>query len=83
MLRHIDVLNRLDPHLGCIICRGPLTDGRCPVCQPDEPATTTICHMCGHLMDEHKPSAHFPGMVACQECIIDSTVCLVKLEDRP
>jgi hypothetical protein len=40
--------------------------------------TPTACQMCGHLMDEHKPSAHFPGMVACQECIIDSTVCLVK-----
>lgn len=31
--RHLAVLNRLDSHLGCAKCRGPLTDGRCPTCQ--------------------------------------------------
>jgi hypothetical protein len=24
-----DVVNRLDPHMGCVVCRGPLTDGVC------------------------------------------------------
>jgi hypothetical protein len=32
--RHHRVLNRLDPHLGCVVCRGPLTDGVCPTCDP-------------------------------------------------
>lgn len=28
------VLNQLEPHLGCVVCRGPLTDGVCPSCDP-------------------------------------------------
>lgn len=31
--RHLGALNRLESHLGCAMCRGPLTDGRCPECQ--------------------------------------------------
>lgn len=34
--KHRDVLNRLDSHLGCVTCRGPLVDGRCPNCQLDQ-----------------------------------------------
>lgn len=30
---HIGVLNQLEPHLGCVVCRAPLTDGRCNRCQ--------------------------------------------------
>lgn len=29
----LPVLNRFETHLGCAKCRGPLTDGRCAVCQ--------------------------------------------------
>lgn len=34
VIRHRKVLNRLEPHLGCVICRTTLEDdGRhCPVC---------------------------------------------------
>lgn len=32
---HLGVLNKLESHLGCAQCRGPLTDGRCPKCQPE------------------------------------------------
>lgn len=31
--RHIAVLNKLESHLGCVVCRGPLDEGRCPTCQ--------------------------------------------------
>ena len=34
--KNLAVLNRLESHLGCAKCRGPLTDGRCPKCQPEE-----------------------------------------------
>jgi hypothetical protein len=34
MREYAGVLNKLESHLGCVICRGPLTDGRCPDCQP-------------------------------------------------
>jgi hypothetical protein len=34
---HLEVLNKLDSHLGCVKCKGPLTDGRCPKCQPRPP----------------------------------------------
>jgi hypothetical protein len=27
------VLNRLEPHLGCVACKQPLTNGHCPTCQ--------------------------------------------------
>lgn len=31
---HLNVLNRLEPHMGCIRCRGPLDgNSRCPKCQ--------------------------------------------------
>jgi hypothetical protein len=33
---HRKVLNRLEPHLGCVVCRGPLTEGVCPTCDPAE-----------------------------------------------
>lgn len=33
--RHHLVLNRLEPHLGCVVCRGPLTGGVCPTCDPE------------------------------------------------
>lgn len=33
--QNLGIINRLDAHLGCAICRGPLTDGRCPTCQGD------------------------------------------------
>ncbi len=36
VVSNMAILNRLDPHLGCVKCRGPLTDGRCPTCQPAE-----------------------------------------------
>lgn len=36
--KNITVLNRLESHLGCVICRGPLADGRCPKCQPEDAA---------------------------------------------
>jgi hypothetical protein len=26
------LLNRLESHLGCVVCRGPLTDGVCAPC---------------------------------------------------
>ncbi len=29
------VLNRLESHLGCVACRGPLTNGVCPRCDPE------------------------------------------------
>jgi hypothetical protein len=32
--RHHRVLNRLESHLGCVVCRGPLTEGVCPTCDP-------------------------------------------------
>ena len=35
MAEHRDVLNRLEPHLGCVVCRGPLTDGRCEACNAE------------------------------------------------
>lgn len=31
---NLDVLNRLESHLGCALCRGPLVGGRCAECQP-------------------------------------------------
>lgn len=34
--KHIAVLNRLESHLGCVVCHGPLTDGRCPKCQKED-----------------------------------------------
>lgn len=35
MDRHRDVLNRLEPHLGCVTCKGKLVDdGICPTCDP-------------------------------------------------
>lgn len=37
---HLPVLNKLEPHLGCVKCRGPLTEGRCPTCQPAEAEPT-------------------------------------------
>ena len=31
------ILNRLESHLGCVVCRGPLTlDGACLVCDPED-----------------------------------------------
>lgn len=32
--RHHLVLNRFEPHLGCCVCRGELTNGRCLECDP-------------------------------------------------
>jgi hypothetical protein len=32
---NLGVLNRLESHLGCAQCRGPLVDGRCLDCQGD------------------------------------------------
>jgi len=37
---HLDILNQVETHLGCAKCRHPLTDGRCPKCQPTPPQTT-------------------------------------------
>lgn len=34
--KHRRVLNRLEPHLGCVVCRGPLIDGRCAECDQME-----------------------------------------------
>jgi hypothetical protein len=31
--RHWRVLNRLDPHLGCVRCGGLLSDGDCRQCE--------------------------------------------------
>ena len=30
---NLDLLNRLETHLGCAKCRGALIGGRCPKCQ--------------------------------------------------
>jgi hypothetical protein len=38
---NITVLNRMESHLGCVVCHGPLTDGRCPKCQPAEQEQST------------------------------------------
>lgn len=37
--QHRRVLNRLDPHRGCVVCRGPLDNGRCLSCDPREVAS--------------------------------------------
>ena len=30
------ILNRLEPHLGCVVCRGRLdANGRCSACDPE------------------------------------------------
>ena len=36
MEEHRGVLNRLEPHLGCVTCHGELAAGKCPRCQPGE-----------------------------------------------
>lgn len=36
--KHRDVLNRLESHLGCVTCRGPLVDGRCERCDGEAEA---------------------------------------------
>ena len=33
--KYFRVLNKLEPHLGCVICRGSLTDGACPRCEQE------------------------------------------------
>lgn len=33
---NLGILNRLEHNLGCAKCHGPLTDSRCPECQPEE-----------------------------------------------
>jgi hypothetical protein len=37
--RHWRVLNRLEPHLGCVLCRGELDadDGTCDHCEAEHP----------------------------------------------
>jgi predicted nucleic acid-binding Zn ribbon protein len=34
-----DVLNRLEPHRGCVVCKGPLFNGECMRCVEVEPTT--------------------------------------------
>jgi hypothetical protein len=42
MSKHHKMLNRLEPHLGCVICRGPLQpDGVCRTCDAPSPAGGT------------------------------------------
>ena len=38
MRRFRAVLNKVESHLGCVECRGPVVDGSCPACDP-EPVT--------------------------------------------
>jgi tRNA G26 N,N-dimethylase Trm1 len=47
--RHHRMLNRLEPHLGCVVCRGLLIDGICPTCDPEliDGVADTECRLCG------------------------------------
>lgn len=31
--KNLPVLNKLESHLGCTKCHGPLVEGHCPLCQ--------------------------------------------------
>lgn len=35
VFRHRRILNWLEPHLPCVVCRGELLYGRCPECDPE------------------------------------------------
>lgn len=52
--RHRRVLNRLDSHLGCVVCRGALVEGRCGRCDGEPrgtakawPVTATVLTSAG------------------------------------
>lgn len=45
--RNRAVLNRLEPHLGCVVCRGPLTDGVCSTCDSARPPAVPKPKCCG------------------------------------
>lgn len=34
--KSLGVLNALESHLGCVLCRGPLSEGRCATCQGED-----------------------------------------------
>lgn len=51
MTSHMGILNKLDSHLGCVACRGPLTDGRCPKCQPVRQAMIDLTERATKLLE--------------------------------